>query len=306
MRSSQPPRSKRVGISSATGPPLSVDELKELHGINAIDYAYHSKLAPVPPLIHRQAQPSIDGESSQSKSRPLQRVPTEIIDENSQQPSQGYNNSRLLARNLNPLERSPHRTRYPPTTAQTTTAGPSTAAPLPPSAGPVVRLQHAPPQSPLRYAPYVPTEVARTDHKRKPDELVYMNVDDDVRSTARQRLATPLASPLLPPANINESVPTPPSTPPLKSLPLSRKNSLTKRPPLTSGSRSLIRRSSSSHLLTGHPPRYYLRKRKPPATVTPIVASSSQEARPKPNSRKRPILRGGILKGRSKKKANKS
>ena len=313
MEPPQPPRSKRVGLSTTTGPPLSVNELKEQHGIKAVDYAYHSKLAPVPPLIHRQAQPSIDGESSQPRSRPLQRVPTEIIDENSQQSSQGYNNSRLLARNPNPLERSPHRIRYPQTTSQQITSpGPSSAAPRPPSAGQVTRPQYAPPSSPLRYTPDVPIENISIDHKCKPDDsFVRMNVDDDVRSTIylrmpTPRLATPLTSPSPASAKIVGSVPTPPSTPPLKQLPLSRKNSLTKRPSLSSGSRSLIRRSSSSHVLTGHPPRYYLRKRKPPATATPIVASSSHEAKPKSSSRKRPVLRGGILKARPKKKHNKS
>jgi hypothetical protein len=303
MESSQPPRSKRVGLSSATGPPLSVDELKEQHGINAIDYAYHSKLAPVPPLIHRQAQPSFDGESSQPRPRSLQRVPTEIIDENSQQSSQGYNNSRLLARNLNPLERSPHRIRYP---VQATTPGPTGAAPLPPSAAQVIRPQPPPISSPLRYTPHVLIQGSQPDHQHQTDDIVYMNVDDDVRPTVRlhtptPRLATPLASPFPAPA-----ISTPPSTPPPKPLPLSRKNSLAKRPSLSSGSRSLIRRSSSSHVLTGHPPRYYLRKRKPPATATPIVASSSQEAKTRSSPRKRPILRGGVLKARSKKKATNS
>ena len=306
----KPPRSKRVGLSAATGPPLSVDQLKEQHGIKAIDYAYHSKLAPVPALIHRQAQPSIDGDSSQPRPRPLQRVPTEIIDENSQQFSQGYNNSRLLVRNINPLERSPHRIRYPPISVQTTTPGPSGSAPPPPSAGQVTRPQHVSPCSPLRYIPDVPFEVTRMDRKNDdPGDLVPMNVDDDVRSTVptlTQLLATPLPSHFPAPAMTSGSVPTPLSTPPLKSLPLSRNNSLAKRPSLSSGSRSLIRRSSSSHILTGHPPRYYLRKRKSPVTPAPIVASSSQEARPKSKSRKRPILRGGVLKGRSKKKAGKS
>lgn len=306
MESPQPPRSKR---SSATRPPLSVDELKEWHGIKAIDYAYHSKLAPVPPLIHRQAQPSIEGDPSQSKPRPLQRVPTEIIDENSQQSSQGYNNSRLLARNPNPLERSPRRIRYPPTTAQTAAPGPSGATP--PSAGQVARPQHASPYSPLRYVPDFRVEDTRVDRKLMPDDLVHMNVDDEVTSTTPtltpRPAATPLTSPLPFPTKIGVSVSTPPSTPPPQALPLSRNNSLTKRPSLNPGSRSLIRRSSSSHVLVGHPPRYYLRKRKqPPATTTPVVASSSQEQKSKSRSRKRPILRGGILKGRSKKKANKT
>ena len=308
MESPKPPRSKRVGLTSA-GPPLSVDELKEQHGIKAIDYAYHSKLAPVPPFIHRQAQPSIEGESSQQKSRPLQRVPTEIIDENSQQSSQGYNNSRLLARNPNPLERSPHRIRYPPTTIQTNIIGTGNAAPPPPSAGPVTRPQHASPYSPLRYTPDVFTEGTRLDFKGKATALYPMDVDDDARSTTptpSPRLTTPPTPPSPTSAKVSGSVPTPPATPPLKALPLSRNNSLTKRPSLTSGSRSLIRRSSSSHVLTGHPPRYYLRKRKPPTTAAPIVASSSQEAKPKSRPRKRSILRGGILKGRSKKKASKS
>ena len=302
MHSPQPPRSRRVGLSAATGPPLTVDELKEQHGISAIDYAYHSKLAPVPALIHRQAQPSIDGsESSQQKSRSLQRVPTEIIDENSQQSSQG---SRLLARNL---ERSPHRIRYPPTTAHATaTPGPSNApAGHPPSAAQIARPQHASP-SPLRFAD-IPI---RLDQKPEANELVHMDVDDDVRPstpTPVSRLAAPSPLPAL--TRISATVSTPPSTPPLSSkhpLPISRTNSLTRRPSLTSGSRSLIRRSSSSHVLTGHPPRYYLRKRKTPATPSPIVAPSSQEAKPKSKSRTRSILRGGVLKGRSKKKAAKS
>ena len=310
MDSPQPPRSKRVGLSSATGPPLSADELKDQHGIKAIDYAYHSKLAPVPALIHRQAQPSIEGDSSQPRPRTLQRVPTEIIDENSQQSSQGYNNSRLLARNPNTLERSPRRLRYPPATIQTTTAGPSNAAALSPSAGQVTRPQPASPLSPLRYTPDVPTENTRLDHKGKANDLIPMDVDDDVRSTSptpAPRLATPYTSPFPALAKISATVPTPPSTPPVPSkqpLPISRNNSLTKRASLASGSRSLIRRSSSSHVLTGHPPRYYLRKRKPPTTATPIVASSSHEAKPKSRSRTRSIIRGGILKGRSKKKAN--
>ena len=302
MDSFQPPRSKRVAGSSATAPPLSVDELKEQHGIRAVDYAYHSKLAPVPPLIHRQAQPSIEGDSSQSKPRSLQRVPTEIIDENSQQSSQGYNNSRLLARNPNAFERSPHRVRY-----LAATAGPSNAPALPPSVGQVALLHHASPYLPLRYAPDVPTEGTRLDRKGKANEVTAMDVDNDVRSTTptpAPRHATSYTSPL--PASA--TVPTPPSTPPLSSkqaLPISRNNSLTKRPSLTSGSRSLIRRSSSSHVLTGHPPRYYLRKRKAPTTATPTAASSSQETKPKSRSRTRSILRGGILKGRSKKKATK-
>lgn len=310
MESAQPPRSKRVAVS---GPPLSPDELKDQHGIKAIDYAYHSKLAPVPALIHRQAQPSIENvDSSQPKQRPLQRVPTEVIDENSQQSSQGYNNSRLLARNPNPLERSPNRARYLATTAQTATAGPSSAAALPPSAGQVARPQHASPYSPLRYTPDLPTETTGLDRRRNANEAIHMDIDNDVRSTTPTpfpRLPTSHTSPLSAPAKASAIVPTPPSTPPLppkQASPISRNNSLTKRPSLTSGSRSLIRRSSSSHLLTGHPPRYYLRKRKTPATATPIVASSSQEAKPKPRSRTRSILRGGILKGRSKKKATKS
>ena len=307
MDSPQPPRSRRV-LSAPTGPPLTVDELKEQHGINAIDYAYHSKLAPVPALIHRQAQPSIDGsESSQPKPRTLQRVPTEIIDENSQQSSQG---SRLLVRNL---ERSPRRIRYPPATAQATTnPGPSNAPTgHPPSAGQVARPQHAPLHSPLRCTD-IPTQSTQLDRNGKANELVRMDVDDDVRSstpTPVPRLATPYTSPLPALARISATISTPPSTPPLSSkqpLPISRTNSLARRPSLTSGSRSLIRRSSSSHVLTGHPPRYYLRKRKPPATPSPIVAHSAQEAKPKSKSRTRSILRGGILKGRSKKKAAKS
>jgi hypothetical protein len=308
MESPQPPRSKRVGLITA-GAPLSVDELERQHGIKAIDYAYHSKLAPVPPFIHRQAQPSIEGESSQQKPRSLQRVPTEIVDENSQQSSQGYNNSRLLARNPNPLERSPRRIRFPTTTVQTTITDTSNCAPPPPSAGPATGPQLASPYSPLRYTPDVPTEDIRLDYKGKASVLIPMDVDDDVRSTSptpSPRLATPLTSPSPASAKVSGSVPTPPSTPPLKASSLSRNNSLTKRPSLTSGSRSLIRRSSSSHVLTGHPPRYYLRKRKPPATATPIVASSSQEAKPMSRSRKRSIIRGGILKGRPKKKAGKS
>jgi len=309
MDSSQPPRSKRVAVSTVTGPPLSADELKEQHGIKAIDYAYHSKLAPVPPLIHRQAQPSIEGDSSQPRTRTLQRVPTEIIDENSQPSSQGYNNSRLLARN--PLERSPHRIRYPTIATQATTAGPSNAA-APPSAGQVARPQHAPPHSPLRYTPDVPTENTRFDQKGKGTDPDPMDVDDDVRSitpTPVPRLAPPFASPLPTLTKITATVPTPPSTPPLppkQSLPISRNSSLTKRPSLAAGSRSLAKRSSSSHLLTGHPPRYYLRKRKPPTVATPIVATASQEAKPKSKSRTRSILRGSVLKGRSKKKASKS
>ena len=304
MDSPQPPRSRRVGLSAATGPPLTVDELKEQHGISAIDYAYHSKLAPVPALIHRQAQPSIDGsESSQQKPRSLQRVPTEIIDENSQQSSQG---SRLLARNL---ERSPRRIRYPPTTAHaTTTPGPSNApAGHPLSVAQIARPQHASP-SPLRYTD-IPTQSTRLDQKGEANELVHMDVDDDVRSsspTPVPRLAAPYTSPLPALTRIGATVSTPPSTPPLSSkqpLPISRTNSLTRRPSLTSGSRSLIRRSSSSHVLTGHPPRYYLRKRKPPAPPSPIVAPSSQEAKPKSKPRTRSILRGGVLKGRSKKAA---
>jgi len=305
MNSPQPPRSKRVAVSAVTGPPLSADELKEQHGIKTIDYAYHSKLAPVPPLIHRQAQPSIEGDSSQPRTRTLQRVPTEIIDENSQPSSQGYNNSRLLARN--PLERSPHRIRYP----TIATAGPSNAA-APPSAGQVARPQHAPPQSPLRYTPDVPAENTRFGQKGKGTDPVPMDVDDDVRSitpTPVPRLATPFTSPFPALSKIAATVPTPPSTPPLppkQPLPISRNSSLTKRPSLAAGSRSLTKRSSSSHLLTGHPPRYYLRKRKPPAVATPIVATASQEAKPKSKSRTRSILRGGVLKGRSKKKASKS
>lgn len=308
MDSPQPPRSRRVGLGSVTGPPLTVDELREHHGIKAIDYAYHSKLAPVPPLIHRQAQPSIEGESSQQKPRSLQRVPTEIIDENSQQSSQGYNNSRLLARNPNPLERSPHRIKYPATIIQTTSPGPSNAAPLPPSAAQVARPQHPPPSSPLRYTPDVHIESIRLDRKGQPNDLVPMNVDNDVRSTASTptpRLATPLTSPSPSLAIVNGTAPTPPATPPPKTLPLSRNNSLARRPSMSSGSRTLLRRSSSSHVLTGHPPRYYLRKRKPPVTPSPVVASS-QEVKPKSRTRKRSILRGGMLKGRSKKKANKS
>ena len=312
MHSPQPPRSKRVAVSTATGPPLSVDELSIQHGIKAIDYAYHSKLAPVPALIHRQAQPSIEGDSSQPRPRALQRVPTEIVDENSQQSSQGYNNSRLLARNPNPLERSPHRIRYPATAAQPTTAGPSTPAPLPPSGGQVARPQYASPRSPLRYIPDPPTNNTRLGHKGKANDLIPMDVDDDARSstpTPLPRLATPSASlsPAL--AKMTAAVSTPPSTPPTppnQALPISRNNSLTKRASLTTGSRSLIKRSSSSHLLTGHPPRYYLRKRKPSATATPLVASSSQEAKPKSRPKTRSIIRGGILKGRSKKKASKS
>ena len=307
MDSPQPPRSKRVGLFS-TRPPLTVDELKEQHGIKAIDYAYHSKLAPVPPVIHRQAQPSLGGESSQDKPRTLQRVPTEVIDENSQQSSQGYNNSRLLARNPNPLERSPHRIRYLLDPVQTTIPGPSNAAPMSPSAGQVILPQHPPPRSPLRYTPDVPTEDIRPNQKNKASAIVPMDVDNDMRSTTptpSPRVATPPTSPSPVPTRISGSVPTPVSTPPHKAPSLSRNNSLARHPSLSSGSRSLIRRSSSSHVLVGHPPRYYLRKRKAPTTTTPIAASSSQEA--KPRSRKHSILRGGILKGRpKKKKASKS
>lgn len=304
MDSPQPPRSKRVGVSSVTGPPLSTDELRAQHGIKAVDYAYHSKLAPVPALIHRQAQPSIEGDSSQPKPRTLQRVPTEIVDENSQQSSQAYSNSRLLARN--PLERSPHRPRYP-----AAIAGPSNAAAFLPSAGQVARPQHASPYSPLRYSPDVPVENTRLDHKGEANDPIPMDVDDvrSITPTPVPRLATPFTSPLPALARASATVPTPPSTPPLPSkqvLPISRNNSLTKRASLTAGARSLVKRSSSSHLLTGHPPRYYLRKRKPPATATPMVASASQEAKPKSKSRARSILRGGVLKGRSKGKAGKS